>query len=329
MPAAYPRTRLRRLRRSDWSRRLVQEHEWSVNDLIWPVFVVDGENQQIPVASLPGVERYSIDCLVEKAKEAEALGIPCIALFPAIDPTLKSEDAKEAFNPNNLACRAIQAVKAACPNLGIMVDVALDLYTSHGHDGLVIKGEVANDETVEALVKQSLVYAEAGVDALGPSDMMDGRIGAIRDALEDKQFKDVCLISYAAKYCSALYGPYRDAVGSKGHLGKSSKSSYQQDPANRLEALRECELDLNEGADALMVKPGSLYLDVIRSIKDELKAPVFAYQVSGEYAMVKAAEANGWIDGPRVLSETLTAFKRAGCDAVISYASLDLAKTFN
>ncbi|MFM7390739.1 MAG: porphobilinogen synthase [Vampirovibrionales bacterium] len=330
--APYPQLRLRRFRMHAWQRTLVQEHRLHASDLIWPVFVCEGHGQRQPIDSLPGVERLSIDLLVQEVQEAAELGIPMVALFCAIDPTLKDDAATEAFNPNNLACRAIRAIKEACPNIGVMVDVALDLYTSHGHDGLIVEGVVANDATVEALVKQSLNFANAGADALGPSDMMDGRIGVIRQALEAAGFHDTLLIAYSAKYASALYGPYRDAVGSANNLNTpattvgASKATYQQHPANVLEALREGALDASEGADALMVKPALYYLDVIYRLKEATPLPMIAYHVSGEYAMVCAAAEKGWLDKEKVLHEALLSLKRAGCDAIITYAAKQMAR---
>lgn len=325
--ASYPGTRLRRLRQADWSRRLVAETTLAPADFIWPVFVTEGQGQRVPVASLPGVERYSIDALCEEVKRAAALGIPAVALFCQVDPATKTTDAREAYNPTSLACRAIRAVKQACPQMGVMCDVALDLYTTHGHDGLLDEttGEILNDATVAVLVKQALAYAEAGVDIVGPSDMMDGRVGAIRKALEERQFHNTLIVAYSAKYNSGLYGPYRDAVGSSGALKGGSKATYQQNPANAREALREAALDIAEGADVVMVKPALYYLDVIAALKAKFDVPVAAYHVSGEYAMVKAAAANGWIDGERVMREALLCLKRAGADAILTYAARDIA----
>lgn len=325
----YPHTRLRRLRQAPWCLKLMAETTLSPADLIWPVFVVPAQNQRQPVPALPGVERFSVDVLVEEAKRAEGLGIPAIAIFPCIEPSLKTEDGREALNPKGLLPQAIAAVKAACPNLGLMGDVALDLYTTHGHDGLFDGQQVLNDETVAVLAAQSLMLAGAGLDILGPSDMMDGRIGAIRQALEAKNLTNTLIFSYAAKFDSGLYGPYREAVGSSGHLGKRPKSGYQQNPANGQEALREAALDVQEGADALIVKPGGFYLDVIAKLKAELALPVLAYQVSGEYAMVQAAAANGWIDGERVMLESLLCLKRAGSTGIITYAAPVVAKHLN
>jgi porphobilinogen synthase len=320
----FPATRLRRLRQAPWSRRLVQEHVLTAADLIWPLFVFDGENRREPVASMPGVERLSIDLAVAAAREASELGIPALALFPFPDPRLRDERGSEAFNPDNLVCRAVRAIKAAVPGIGVVCDVALDPYTSHGHDGLLVNGEVANDASVEALTAQALVQAEAGCDVIAPSDMMDGRIGAIRRALEDKGLFNTLIMSYAAKYASAFYGPFRDAVGSGGML-KGDKRTYQMDPANSDEALREAALDLAEGADMLMVKPGMPYLDILRRLKDRFAAPTFAYQVSGEYAMLEAAMRNGWLDRDRIVIESLMAFKRAGADGVLTYYARDAA----
>jgi porphobilinogen synthase len=326
--APYPALRLRRSRRTDWSRRMVQETRLTANDLILPLFVQPGQGQRHAIASLPGVDRVSLDLAVETARQAEGLGIPAVALFPFVEPGLKSEDAQEAYNPNSLACRTIAAIKAACPNLGVMCDVALDLYTPHGHDGLLHNGHIANDATVAVLVRQALAYAHAGVDIVGPSDMMDGRIGAIRQALESAELHDTMILAYAAKYHSGLYGPYRDAVGSAGNLGGASKATYQQDPANAQEALREVAQDLQEGADWVMVKPGTFYLDIIRAIADRFPVPIAAYQVSGEYAMIAAAAAQGWIDGPRVMDEALLSLKRAGCSAIVTYGAIEAAKRF-
>ncbi len=322
---AYPRTRMRRNRRAAWSRRLVAENTLSAGDLIWPIFVHEGEGSAADISSMPGVRRLSIDLMVEAVAEAADLGIPAIALFPALAPELRSEDAREAVNPDNLVCRAVRAVKAAHPEIGVMCDVALDPYTSHGHDGLIRDGEILNDETIEVLVKQALVQADAGCDIIAPSDMMDGRIGVIRDALETAGLKSVQIMAYAAKYASAFYGPFRDAVGSTGHL-TGDKRTYQMDPANGDEALREVGLDIAEGADMVMVKPGMPYLDIVRRVKETFAVPTFAYQVSGEYAMLKAAAANGWLEGERVMMESLLAFKRAGADGILTYFAVDAAR---
>ncbi|CAA7617766.1 porphobilinogen synthase [Magnetospirillum sp. UT-4] len=323
--ADFPRTRLRRTRRFDWSRRLVAETRLSVDDLIWPLFVVEGTGVRQPVASMPGVERLSIDLLVEAVRQAADLGIPAVAVFPSVDPALKTPDAAEAVNPGNLVCRAVRAVKAAVPQIGIICDVALDPFNSDGHDGLVRDGYVINDETVEILARMAVVQAEAGCDVVAPSDMMDGRIGAIRDALEAANLRNVQILSYAAKYASAFYGPFRDAVGSKSAL-KGDKKGYQMDPANTDEALREVALDLAEGADMVMVKPGMPYLDIVRRVKEAFSVPTLAYQVSGEYAMMKAAAQNGWLDWDKVVLESLAGFKRAGADAVLTYAAPEAAR---
>lgn len=314
----YPLVRLRRNRAAGWSRRLVAETVLTPADLVWPLFVVEGKEKREPVASMPGVARLSIDLIVEAAREAEALGIPAIALFPNTDPRLRTEDAREAANPDNLVCRATRAVKAAGLDVGVVLDVALDPYTSHGHDGLLIGGEIANDETVAVLVRQSLVQAEAGADILAPSDMMDGRIGAIRRALEANGRTGTRIMSYAAKYASAFYGPFRDAVGSGGLL-KGDKRTYQMDPANGDEALREVALDLAEGADMVMVKPGLPYLDIVRRVSETFQVPTFAYQVSGEYAMIMAAAEKGGLDADKAILESLLAFKRAGAAGVFTY----------
>ncbi|MBS0251072.1 MAG: porphobilinogen synthase [Proteobacteria bacterium] len=325
LSGGFPAIRMRRNRKSPWSRRLVAEHLLSPNDLIWPMFVVDGEAQRVPVASMPGVERLSVDLIVEAAKQAEALGIPALALFPFTDPKKRSETAEEAFNPDNLVCRATRAIKAAKLDIGVILDVALDPYTSHGHDGLIVGGEIVNDETTAALVKQSLVQAEAGADVLAPSDMMDGRIGIIRAALENAGFKNTQIMSYAAKYASAFYGPFRDAVGSTGLL-KGDKRTYQMDPANTEEALREVALDLDEGADMVMVKPGMPYLDIVQRVSSEFGVPTFAYQVSGEYAMLAGAFERGWLDADKTMVESLLAFKRAGASGVLTYFAPKVAK---
>jgi len=318
-PPAFPALRLRRTRCAAWSRALVAETVLTPSDLIWPLFVTAGEGVEEPIATLPGVSRWSIDRIGERAREARDLGIPCIALFPNTPLGLRSEDGREALNPDNLICRAIQAAKAAAPEIGILTDVALDPYTTHGHDGLVDgAGRVLNDETANMLADQALVQARAGADIVAPSDMMDGRVGLIRAALELAGHHDVQVMAYAAKYASAFYGPFRDAVGSRGLL-KGDKKSYQMDPANALEALREVALDLAEGADSVMVKPGLAYLDIIRRVKDRFEVPVFAYQVSGEYAMIEAGAAAGAGDRDALLLETLLAFKRAGCSGVLTY----------
>ena len=314
----FPATRFRRLRRTDALRRLAQENVLTVSDLIWPLFVQDGTDVETPVASMPGVARKSIDRVVAAAAEAAALGIPAVCLFPYTDPALRTEDCAEAWNPDNLANRAIRAIKRQVPGIAVMTDVALDPYNANGHDGLVRDGVILNDETLEALVKMSLAQAEAGADILGPSDMMDGRIGAMRAGLEMAGFKDVAILSYAAKYASAFYGPFRDAVGASGRL-VGDKKTYQMNPGNSDEALRLIERDLREGADMVMVKPGMPYLDICRRVKDAFGVPTFAYQVSGEYAMIRAAAQNGWIDGDRAMMESLIGFKRAGCDGILTY----------
>ena len=324
-PSRFPQTRLRRNRRTDWSRRLVQEHQLHIDDLIWPVFVQEGTPPHTPIASMPNVFRLSIPQLVEEVQRAEALGIPAIAIFPATPPERKTPDGEEAFNPENLVCRAVRAVKEATHNIGIICDVALDPFTTHGQDGLLRSGEVVNDETIEALCKQSINQAQAGCDVIAPSDMMDGRIGAIRNALDEAGFSQVQILAYSAKYASAFYGPFRDAVGSKSSLGKGDKRTYQMNPANTDEALREVALDIQEGADMVMVKPGMPYLDIIRRVKDEFAVPTYAYQVSGEYAMLKAASQNGWLDWDSVIMESLLSFKRAGADGILTYAAMEIA----
>jgi porphobilinogen synthase len=322
----FPATRLRRLRRDDFSRRLVRETVLTANDLIWPVFVLEGAGQREPVASMPGVERLSIDLLVEAAREAQALGIPAIALFPVTPVAKKSLDAAEAWNDDGLAQRAVRALKQALPELGVITDVALDPFTTHGQDGIIDDaGYVQNDVTLAALVLQALSHARAGADVVAPSDMMDGRIGAIRDALEEHGFVNTRILAYSAKYASAYYGPFRDAVGSAGNLGKGNKATYQMDPANSDEALHEVALDLEEGADMVMVKPGMPYLDIVRRVKDEFRAPTFVYQVSGEYAMHMAAAQNGWLDEEKVMMESLTCIKRAGADGILTYFAVKAA----
>ena len=316
---SFPALRLRRTRAAAWSRNLVAETSLAPSDLIWPLFITEGEGVEEPVASLPGVSRWSVDRLVEQAREARALGIPCVALFPNTPRELRSEDASEALNPDNLICRAVRAIKDAVPEVGILTDVALDPYTADGHDGITDEaGYVLNDETSKILVEQALVQAAAGADIVAPSDMMDGRIGAIRRALEAEGHCNVQIMAYAAKYASAFYGPFRDAVGSRGLL-KGDKKSYQMDPRNGAEALREVALDIAEGADHVMVKPGLPYLDIVRRVKERFEVPVFAYQVSGEYAMIEAAVAAGAGDRDALVLETLTAFKRAGCSGVLTY----------
>lgn len=316
---------MRRNRTDGWLRRLVAETTLNVNDLIWPLFAIEGDNVAEDVASMPGVARRSIDLLVDAVGEAKDLGIPAVALFPSIDQNLKTPDAAEAYNPDNLVCRAVRAVKAAHPEIGIICDVALDPFNSDGHDGLVQDGEILNDETVELLCRQSLVQAEAGCDIVAPSDMMDGRIGAIRFALDEAGYENVKIMSYAAKYASAYYGPFRDAVGSGTKL-KGDKKTYQMTPANTDEALREVALDIDEGADMVMVKPGLPYLDILQRVKETFGMPTFAYNVSGEYAMLKAAVQNGWLDNDQVVLETLLGFKRAGADGILTYTALEAAK---
>jgi porphobilinogen synthase len=322
---SYPAVRMRRNRRTGWSRRLVAETTLTIDDLIWPMFVIEGKGRHEPVASMPGVERRSVDLIVEAARAAEQLGIPAIALFPNTDPKLRTDDAREAVNSDNLVCRATRAIKDARIDVGIILDVALDPYTSHGHDGLLIGGEIANDETLAVLVRQSLVQVEAGADILAPSDMMDGRIGAIRRALEESGHVNTQIMSYAAKYASAFYGPFRDAVGSGGLL-KGDKRTYQMDAANSDEAIREVALDLAEGADMVMVKPGLPYLDIVRRVSETHRVPTFAYQVSGEYAMIMAAVEKGWLDADKTILESLMAFKRAGASGILTYFAPHAAK---
>lgn len=322
---AFPSTRMRRNRKADWSRRLVAENALSVNDLLWPLFLVDGENKREPVSTMPGVDRLSVDEAVRSAEEAASFGIPVIALFPYTPAEKRDPTGSLAHDPDNLVCRATRAIKAAVPNIGVLCDVALDPYTSHGHDGLLSDDTILNDETLEALVKQALVQVEAGCDIIAPSDMMDGRVGAIRAGLEDAGRKDTQIMSYAAKYASAFYGPFRDAIGSSGAL-KGDKRTYQMDPANGDEALREVALDIAEGADMVMVKPGLPYLDIVTRVKAEFGMPTFAYQVSGEYSMIAGAIERGWFDRDRVILESLTAFKRTGADGVLTYFALDAAK---
>jgi porphobilinogen synthase len=323
--STYPALRMRRLRRHDWTRRLVAETTLSPADFIWPVFVIEGENKREAVASMPGVERLSVDLAVKAAQDAAALGIPVIAMFPQTPAALKTEDGREAINAGNLVCRAVRAIKAAVPEIGVLCDVALDPYTTHGHDGVLRDGDVHNDATVELLVQQSLVQVAAGCDIIAPSDMMDGRIGAIRAGLEKAGHHNALLMAYAAKYASAFYGPFRDAVGSaKSLIG--DKRSYQMDPANGDEAMREVALDLAEGADMVMVKPGMPYLDLVRRVKERFGVPTFAYQVSGEYAMLSAAFEKGWLERDRAILETLTGFKRAGASGILTYFAVEAAK---
>ncbi len=324
---SFPDVRLRRVRRHDWSRRLVQENQLSVNDLIWPLFVIDQPSGSEPITSLPGVNRLGTEQLRRAAAEAAEVGIPAIAVFPATDPQLKTADAAEAVNPENLICRSVRAIKQEVGDaVGVVCDVALDPYSSHGQDGLLRDGYVINDETVEVLCQQAIVQAQAGCDVIAPSDMMDGRVGAIRKALEQQGLHNVQILSYAAKYASAFYGPFRDAVGSAANLGGGDKKTYQQDPAASDEALHEVAMDLREGADIVMVKPGMPYLDIVRRVKDTFAVPVFAYQVSGEYAMLSAAAERGWLNREAVMLESLLAFRRAGADAVLTYFAADAAR---
>ena len=328
--ASFPGTRMRRMRRDEFSRRLMRESVLTPNDLIYPVFVLDGERRVESVASMPGVERQSLDYLLRTAENAQRLGVPSLALFPVVDVSLKTPGAEEAWNPDGLVPRAVAALKKAFPDLGVITDVALDPYTSHGQDGLINaedpRGYVLNDETLEALVKQALTHAQAGADVVAPSDMMDGRVGRIRAALDAAGQIHTRILAYSAKYASSFYGPFRDAVGSAANLGKGSKHTYQMDPANSDEALREVALDLAEGADMVMVKPGMPYLDIVRRVKEEFGVPTYAYQVSGEYAMLKAAAQNGWLDEKACVLESLLAFKRAGADGILTYFALDAAK---
>ncbi len=321
----FPANRMRRNRKSAWARNLVAENSLSAHDFIWPIFIQEGDNKRDAVPSMPGVERLSVDQAVSAAAEAAELDIPVIALFPYTDPALRTPDGGEALNPENLVCKATREIKRQVPDIGILCDAALDPYTSHGHDGLLHEGEILNDETVDVLVRQSLVQVQAGCDIIAPSDMMDGRIGAIRQALEDEGHSNTQIMAYSAKYASGFYGPFRDAVGSSATLS-GDKRTYQMNPANSDEALREIEMDLAEGADMVMVKPGMPYLDIVRRVKEEFSVPTFAYQVSGEYAMLMAAVQNGWLDGDKVIPEALLAFKRAGADGVLSYFALDVAK---
>jgi porphobilinogen synthase len=327
VPSQYPNTRMRRMRRDAFSRALMRENTVTAADLIYPVFVLDGQNQRQQVSSMPGVERVSVDLLLKVAEEAVSLGIPVLALFPMVDASLKTYDGVEATNPDGLIPRAVRELKRRFPELGIMTDVALDPYTTHGQDGLPDEnGYIVNEKTIEMLIRQALAQAEAGVDIVAPSDMMDGRIGAIRDKLEGGSHIHTRIMAYSAKYASGYYGPFREAVGSSANLGKADKKTYQMDPANTDEALREVALDLAEGADMVMVKPGMPYLDVVRRVKDEFKVPTFAYQVSGEYAMLQAAFQNGWLDPDKVIMETMMSFKRAGADGVLTYFALDVAR---
>jgi porphobilinogen synthase len=326
-PSQYPAVRMRRMRRDPFSRALMRENTVTASDLIYPVFILDGQNQRQQVASMPGVERVSVDLLLKVAEEAVSLGIPVLALFPVIEASLKTYDGVEATNPEGLIPRAVRELKREFPQLGLMTDVALDPYTTHGQDGLPDEnGYIVNEKTIAMLTRQALAQAEAGVDIVAPSDMMDGRIGAIRLALEEKELIHTRIMAYSAKYASGYYGPFREAVGSAANLGKADKNTYQMDPANSDEALREVALDIAEGADMVMVKPGMPYLDVVRRVKDEFKVPTFAYQVSGEYAMLQAAFANGWLDPDKVVMETMMSFKRAGADGVLTYFALDVAR---
>ena len=322
----YPATRMRRNRMKAFSRRMLAEHRLSVDDLIWPLFVIEGEEKAEPVASMPGVSRHSIDRLVTQAREAEALGIPAIAVFPSIDPALKDNEGTLAGDGDNLVCRAVRAVKQACPELGVICDVALDPFTDHGHDGILSDGEIVNDETVAVLCRQAVCQADAGCDIIAPSDMMDGRVAAIRAALDDAGHQNVQIMSYAAKYASGFYGPFRDAVGAGKLAGGNGKASYQMNPANSDEAMHEISLDLAEGADIVIIKPGMPYLDILGRAKAEFGVPCVAYQVSGEYAMIKAASANNWLDGERAMMESLLGFKRAGADAILTYFAPDAAR---
>ena len=324
----YPRTRMRRNRRDDWNRRLVSENLLSVNDLIWPIFVHDHE-EATAVPSMPDIHRLSIKGAVDAAKQASDLGIPVMAVFPAVEPELKNPEGSEAINPNNIVCRSVRAIADAVPDIGIMCDAALDPFTSHGHDGLIRDDYVVNDETVEVLCQQALIQAQAGSNIISPSDMMDGRVGAIRDCLDANGFDDVRILAYSAKYASAFFSPFRDAVGSGTYLGKADKKTYQMDPGNTNEALREIALDIAEGADMVMVKPGMPYLDIISKIKDEFGMPTIAYQVSGEYSMLVAAAERGWLDGERVMMESLLSFKRAGADGVVTYFAAKAAAILN
>ena len=320
--------RLRRMRKADWSRRLVQENRLTVDDLIWPIFVIDGVDSRVDVAAMPGVCRYSVDLAAAEAKRAAALGIPAIAIFPNIELSLRDQTGSSILDPDNLINRATRAIKEAAPSIGVITDVALDPFTDHGHDGILRDGVIVNDETVAQIAAAAVLQAQAGADIIAPSDMMDGRIGAIRDALDTEGFQDVAIMSYATKFASAFYGPYREAIGTGGLL-KGDKKTYYIDPANCDEAIRETEQDVAEGADMIMVKPGLPYLDIVRLLKDEFRMPTFAYQVSGEYSMIKAAAANGWIDGERAMLESLLAFKRAGCDGILTYFAPEVAELLN
>lgn len=322
----FPRTRMRRNRRHPWSRRLVAENTLTVDDFIWPIFIRDGNKIIEPVDSMPGTNRYSVDQIANAVAQARDLGIPAVALFPFTDASLKDPEGSEGLNPDNLVCRAVRKIKQAYPNMGVMCDVALDPYTDHGHDGLLRDGYVVNDETLDVLCRQALVQAQAGCDVIAPSDMMDGRVRAIRETLDSEGFEHVLIMAYTAKYASGFYGPFRDAVGSAPNLAGGDKKTYQMDPANSDEAIREAALDISEGADMVMIKPGMPYLDIVRRVKEEFGMPTFAYQVSGEYAMLKAAAQNGWLDGDRVMLESLLSFKRAGADGVLTYFAVEAAK---
>lgn len=322
----YPQSRLRRPRQADWARRLVAENHLTVNDLIWPVFVTAGENVQQPIGSMPGVYRFSPDLLIQQAKQAAQMGIPAIAVFPQTDAGKKTDDAKEATNPGNLVCETVRKIRDADLNIGIICDVALDPYTSHGHDGLLRDGKIVNDESVDLLCQQAVVQAQAGADIIAPSDMMDGRVGSIRTALDAAGFLDVMIMSYAAKYASAFYGPFRDAIGSTGNLAGGDKKTYQMNPGNSDEAVREVAMDIEEGADMVMVKPGMPYLDIVHRVKTNFGIPTFAYQVSGEYSMLAGAANQNWLDRKRVVLESLLAFKRAGCDGILTYFAMEVAE---
>lgn len=322
----FPVTRMRRNRRDDWNRRLVAENTLTASDFILPVFVHDSDDASVDIPSLPGIQRHSIDALVDRAGQAKELGIPVIAVFPATDPSLKDAEGSESVNPDNLVCRSVRAIKSAHPELGVMCDVALDPFTDHGHDGLLRDGYVVNDETLDVLIRQAVVQADAGCNVISPSDMMDGRVGAIRTALDGAGHDAVRILAYSAKYASALYGPFRDAVGSAPNLAGGDKKTYQMDPANSDEAMREVAMDITEGADMVMVKPGIFYLDIVRRVKDQFGMPTYAYQVSGEFAMMKGAAMNGWLDWDRVIVESLLAFKRAGADGVLTYAAIEVAE---
>ncbi|MCA9062756.1 MAG: porphobilinogen synthase [Planctomycetaceae bacterium] len=326
---SYPSTRPRRNRRTDWSRRMVREHRLTVDDFIWPVFVIPGAQRREPVASMPGVDRLSVDLLVEAAQEAASLGIPALAIFPVTPLDRKTPDGEESFHPDNLICQAMRAIRAAGVEIGLVADVALDPYTIHGQDGLVRGGYVVNDETIEILCRQAINQAQAGCDIIAPSDMMDGRVGAIRSALDQAGFRHVQIMAYSAKYASAFYGPFRDAVGSAKNLGGGDKRTYQMDPANTDEAIREVALDINEGADMVMVKPGMPYLDIVRRVSEQFGVPTFAYQVSGEYAMISAAANNGWLNREAAILESLLAFKRAGADGILTYFAVEAARLLN